>query len=334
MKKLLLSAATALSLLVAGCGSHPPAKPPLPPPIPAKPLHLTPLTDLVAAGGLEWMVVIKPAEILRSPVLRPAVLRVLPDEKLGRLEATMGFDVRQADTAIAAGFGPSTMFLVQVPHDGPRVTKLFSERLSGEVKRSEGGHRLVRVDGKIGTEKRSLVDFEEAVVGIEAGPSLPLRAAVAFSEEKLKKAHPALAAAPLDALWKHVQGAPIVAVAPRSVTGTWRSGAHGILERALAVGLSATPSDRGLLVKVTVLGPWEEQAQEAAERLRLTIGDLEKAPIGKLLGLDQPLSPKDLVTADKEVITLVREIDANKLAEGLWAATTAETKDLFGPPKK
>ncbi len=321
------------SLALSGCGAPAPPRSPLPPPIPAKPLHLAPLTDLVAAGGLEWLVVIRPAELLRSPVVRPAVLRVLPDERLGRLEATMGFDVRQADAALAAGFGPSTLFLIAVPHDGPRVTRLFGERLSSEVRRTDAGHRIVRVEGKLGVERRALVDLEESVVGLEAGPSLPLRAATAFAEEKLKRARPALAAPPLDALWTRLGDAPIVAVAPRSSLEAWRSGAHGVLARALSVGLSATPTERGLVLRCVVMGPWDDQAKEAADRLRLTVADLEKAPIGRLLGLDKPLSKEDVVTAERDAIALVREVDAGALAEGLWAATSAETRELFGPPR-
>src|SRR5579872_4041789 len=54
-------------------------------PIPPDPLHLDPLTDLVAAAGLAWLVQLHPAALAADPALAPALALLLPPPRVDAL---------------------------------------------------------------------------------------------------------------------------------------------------------------------------------------------------------------------------------------------------------
>ena len=310
---------------LAGCA---PARPPLPPPLPAPPLHLAPVTDLVAAGGLEWLLLARPAELLRASSLGKPLAGLLPAANFDALAGHLGLDVRLADVLVAASYGASSLYLVQGAHDGALVEKQFTEGLTSSPERVIDASNLTRLSGTLGTTRRAMADLEQTVAAFEVGPSGPLRAAAAFAQGKLKRAKPALRAEPLLTLAARLGDAPILFYLPSPASSPWKQGAHGLLGRAVAVGLSATPSPEGLRLRAVALGAWDDPPTEALKRLELTVRDVVQSPLGHLLGLREPLVPFSS-GGDRDAIHIEGVVDAEKMTEGLRAATSAELTELF-----
>ncbi|MFO0658563.1 MAG: hypothetical protein U0165_01830 [Polyangiaceae bacterium] len=224
-----------------GCAKPKPVQPIAPEPVP---LHVKPLTDLVAAAGLSWIVVARPAELRRAATFKSALAQLIPDENLAALGGYLGFDPRMIDNAVVAGSGDSMLTLLDVVHDAKVVEKKFVERITSTVERADDGRGLIRLSGLIGTRRRALALLEPTALAWESGPSGPLRATCAFALGKLKKAKPALMAEPLLTLSKKLGDAPLIVMAPAPTRDQW-SGAHGLLEHATAVGLLPRPGPKG-----------------------------------------------------------------------------------------
>ena len=311
------------SLALPACASAPP---PLATPLPAPPLHLAPVTDLFAAAGLDWLVMLRPSELART--MAAQIAKVLPAANLDKLAAHLGFDVRLADALVIGGYGETTLYAIQVVHDGRAAEQRFAERLSSDVERATDG-RIRRTSGRIGTVPRAFADLDETVLLYEVGAPGPLKAALAFSQGKLKRAKPALATEPLAELQKRLGDAPVLAMAPRPSRVGWVQGAHGLLSHATSIGGAATPDAEGLRLRGVALGAWDEPPTEALKRLESTVADVARSMLGRLMGLDQPLAVPSF-GGDREGIRFEATVDASKLAEGLWAATSAELGELFG----
>ena len=312
------------SLALPACASVPP---PLPAPLPPAPLHLAPVTDLFASAGLDWLVIVRASEVWRT--MSAPIAKVLPPANLDRLATHLGFDVRLADVLVSAGYGETTLHAVQVAHDGRAAEQRFTERISSAVERVADGARIRRAAGLIGTVPRAMADLDETVLLYEIGPQGPLKAAIAFAQGKLKRAKPALAADPLAGLQKRLGDAPILAMAPRPSRVGWARGAHGLLSHATSIGAAATPEGEGLRIRGVALGAWDEPPTEALKRLEATLADVAGSMLGRLMGLDTPIVAPSF-GGDREGIRFEAVVDAGKLAEGLWAATSAELSELFG----
>lgn len=317
----------ALSVVATpGCGRPAPVAPAAPPPVP---LHLKPLSDLVAAAGLSWIVIARPSELRRSATFNSAIAQLIPEQNLTALSGYLGFDARQAETAIVAGSGDSVLTLIEVAHDPKLVEKKFVERVTSTVERVDEGRGLIRLTGTIGTRRRALALLEPSVIAWESGPSGPMRATVAFALGKLKKAKPALLAEPLLTLSKKLGDAPLIAMAPSPTRDAW-SGAHGLLDRATAIGVAATPGLEGLQVTLIAMGTWDDPPTEALHRLEATLKDLATSPLGRLTAIDHPLTPWS-VDGDRDVIHATATFDADKIGSGLRAATSAQIREIVGP---
>jgi hypothetical protein len=326
-RRALLSGLGALSL--GGCAAPPQPAIPLPPAAP--PLALDPLAGLVAAGGLDWLVSARVAELGRASSLGKPLALILPPANLDLLADHLGFDLRLADELLVAGFGPTTLYLLRVAHDPAIVERLFRERLTGEVERSAEAPNLIRTGGLLGSTHRGLATLEPGVLAFEVGKPGPLRAVVAFALGKLKKARPALDSEPLKTLTTRLGDAPLRFFFP-SPAASWK-GAHGLLDRATAASVAVTPSAQGLQLRALLLGAWDDPPTVALRRLSETAQDIATSPLGRLTGLDHPIERPSL-GGDREAIHLEVLVDAMKVAEGLQAATSAELRDLFPTLKR
>jgi hypothetical protein len=324
-RRALLLGLAALPAAMAGCASAAPS--PLPPPAPPAPLHLDPLAGLFPAGGLDWIASVRPGELLRAQPLGQALSTLLPPENLDRLAAHLGFDPRLADQIVTAGYGASTLYALRVAHDPHEVEARFTERMTGTIERATDGPGVVRLTSTLGTKRRAMAVLEQSVLLFEIGPGDRLRAAVAFAQGKLKKARPALQAEPLAQLARRLGDAPALLLAPASSDSPLK-GAHGLIEKAAAAGVAATPSPEGLRLRGLVLGAWDDPPTEALHRLGLTLGDLARSPVGHLIGLGEPLSPWTY-GGDRDAIHVEGALDPLRLAQGLRAATSAELNELF-----
>ncbi|MCS6900095.1 MAG: hypothetical protein RMJ98_10705 [Myxococcales bacterium] len=310
-----------IHLPLVGCSTPAPQPPPSPPPLG---LHLDPLSDLLPAGGLDLLVLIRWGEVHRA--LGPQLQLLLPPDGLDALSQYLGFELRQAEEILVGSYGATTLYLLRVPYDPLRVERQFRERLTHDLQRSNDGPGVVRVTGRIGETPRGLATLLPDVLAFEVGPTGPLKAVVAFAQGKLKKAHPALAAEPLRTTAAHLEDGPL-RLFFSSHEASWK-GAHGLLERAVAAAFSLRPSQGNLVLQGVLLGAWDNPPKEALQRLALTVQDVQSSPLGRLTGLDKPPEPFRM-EGDEEVLRLSGVISADKLARGLRDMTRASMDELF-----
>jgi hypothetical protein len=195
--------------------------------------------------------------------------------------------------------------------------------------------QVVRTWGSSGAEPEELVLLGREALGLAIGRSGPLRAAELFAMDRLKRASPALHAAPLDRAAALLGDAPVRAFAPGPFTGELASGLGGLMGAATAIAGRARVVDPGgadrpsLAFAVVVLGAWGDEAHAAADRLLAAFGVLADSGIGRLLGLRSPVAPAR-VHASPEALTLEVTVDAYTLAAGLRDATGATVDAIMG----
>lgn len=314
---------------LVGCAGKPA---PLPPTIPPRPLALRPLTSLVPAGGLSWMIDARPMEFLRDPRAAKAVLTLAPQAREDSLAQHLGLDVRSAERLVFARFGETSLVLIDLPHDQERATKKFAERLSDKASRVVDDTRISWLSGKIGPSPRAFADLQGEVAIYEAGPSLPLRAAVAFAEGKLKKAKSALTTAPLDGLVPQLATEQIALYAPRRASEGWAEGKHALFDEAHALGLGLSAAPEGARLRFVVTGDFSGHVDPAIARLRKIVDEVGASPLGHLLGLDAKLAD-DVATPSDKALALARTVSFERLADGLKAAVVADMPEIFGPKR-
>ena len=331
-RSFLLGAAT----LLAACSAKPPPdavaiKPASPPP-----LRVPELTRLLALADLRSLIFAKPREIASISWLIPAIGRVATEGNLTRFAQKVGFDLRQIHEAAIAtygrGDGESTLYLVRHNVDPVSIERLFRARLVGGERRSVDRPDLVRVSGKIGTRTTTLVALGADVIGFQVGGSTSrgaARVASLYALDKLKKSPTALADDPLRALSMRLGDAPLRAFAVGPFEGEVARGARGLLAGATAVGATVRPSAReGLLLVIAVAGDFTRSGEAASRELATAWRELANGSFGRLLGLDHPVEPP-LPTHGADAVAVAVELDPDKLAKGLAAATSARIDEIM-----
>jgi hypothetical protein len=324
--------------VLAGCGSKPPAE------APARdvgqPLAVTPLTSLAPAAGLEWLVEVTPAAWFLDPELAVTVGTVLPEAGLTRLTDRYGVDVRQAAELVFAGYGPSTVALVRMPVDPTRIEKAFRVRATVvdgraiDAAKDAAGQPfapVLRTWGVVGGEREQVAALGYQAAALERGKLGPLRAVELFAHGRLRRAKPALEAPPLDALRTSLPAAAARAFAPGPFRDEWAGGFGGLLEAATAAGLSATPMAHAgakprVRLRLVLAGGWGPNAQSAAGRLAAWYDLFLHSSLGRLLELPPSRSAP---FAAEDAIGLEVEVDANALARGLRAVTSAQVEEFM-----
>src|SRR5262249_31140819 len=150
------------------------------------------------------------------PWLIPPIMRIAPEENLGRFAAGVGFDLRQIPEAAVASYadegGEASLYLVRHNVDPAAIERLFRARLTSEVHLAHDLPDLVRVSGKIGNTAAGLCVLGREVAGYQIGgrPARgPARVAAAYAMNRLKKSPTALAEDPLKALDTRLGQAPL-----------------------------------------------------------------------------------------------------------------------------
>jgi hypothetical protein len=304
------------------------------------PLHLAPLADLVASGGLHWLVDARPRSIFSESALIPALSLVLPEAELDAMaRARGGVDLRAADELVVAAYGGSTLFLAHQVVDPAKVEAAFTARVADVEGRAidrngtDPRGTLVRAWGGLGKSHEAVVVFGHEAAGLALGGDAPLRAAELFAEEKLKRAQPAWRAEPLDRIAALLGEAPLRAAAPGPFDGPWRLGLGGLLAAATGAGFAARVDGDAVRVNVVVTGAWGDRATEAEAHLRDCYATLAHSGLGLLLGLSQPVSgPTFSATADS--LRAEARLRIAPLVQGLADATTSEVEDIMRPREK
>ena len=352
-RRTLLQGALAALVLpwIGGCGPGPgpvaPAGPPLPP------LRTAPLSDLVPAAGLRWVLLASPRDLLGVPWIPPLVDVAVSGARFDRFTKSTGIDLRAipeavvtSNTSPAAASPPAvappaaappsadevTFYLVRHGSDAALVERSFRARLTSGEKRSVDRPDLVRVSGKIGGATHTAVFLGPEVAGFQDGGSTsrgPARIAALYAEGKLQKAVPALAGEPLRSLAARLGKAELLAFAPGPFEGDVARGLRGLLGAATAVGAALRPTLRqSFQVTIAVAGDFSTSAAPAPQELRAAWNELAASFLGHLLGLDAPVAPA-LVMPAPDVLLLSVELSGRLLAEGLAKATASRVEDIF-----
>jgi hypothetical protein len=300
-------------------------------------LQLAPLADLVPAGGLRWLVDARPRAILADATLIPALTRLVPDPELAaQARARGGIDFRASDEMVIAGYDVSTLFLAHQVVDPARVEAAFGGRVAEVQGRAidrtgtNASDGLIREWGELGRGHETLVIFGVEAVGLARGSEAPIRAAELFAQGRLKRALPAWKAAPLDRLPELLGDAPLRAAAPGPFLGIWSSGLGGLLSAATAAGLSARVDAGTVHIRVVVTGLWGERAPDAQARLMEGYDRIVASGIGRLLGLDHPVSPP-IFARGNDNVTVEVQLQPNVLLDGISAVTSAQLREIMDP---
>jgi hypothetical protein len=344
-----LSGALLSALSALGCGARPAPKEPPRPPATPPPITVGALTDLLPLAGLRWLVLAKPRAIASVPWLIPAIGRVVPERRLDVFAAATAIDLRQAPEAAiasyegghgaaegdepgAGGAGGATMYLVRHAGDGAAIERAFRGRLTSGEHRVVERPDLVRVSGATGKNEHALVVVGRDVVGIQEGGDLrrgSARVAAAYALGKLKRSPTALSRDPLRALDERFGGAPARAFALGPFEGELARGARGLLAGATALGASARPSAREkIALALAVAGDFTATGPKASEELLRAWSELADGSFGHLLGLDRPVD-RPLATHSASAVAVSVEIDPDKLASGLAAATGERVEEMM-----
>jgi len=327
--------AIGLLLLLAACGGRVA-------PAPAGPrrsdLRIEPLTDLVPAAGLVWLLDLRPQELMMNETVPAAVAEVLADEGFQTFALRHGgIDPRTAKELIVASYPEAMLTMAEVRFDPAHVEAAFAARaLSVDGRAIEGD--AIRTWGTVakGQEntREQLALLGRDAVMLERGHLGPLRAALAFAEGKLHRSLPALRAEPLARAAALLGDAPARAFAPGPFEGEWASGLGGLLRASTAAAVSAWPhgtSQNGtanIFFRVVLLGAWGEDAPAAAERLRAAFDVLANDPLGKLMGVDHPVEAAR-TGGGPDALMLEVALDSLAFARGLHAATAGTVADIM-----
>jgi hypothetical protein len=332
---LALASLAALGSLLA-CGGSAATKPATPTPTPLPPLHLDPVTDLVAAAGLVWLVDARPRDIFGELDLIPALGLVMPEANLDAFATDNGgVDLRQVTALAYARYPDATLAIARGVFDPPRIEKTFTARLAPLDGRANDDGRVLRLWGTAGGERQQVAVFGQTAVALERGKLGPLRAAEAFAAGRLKRAKPALRADPLSRAAELLGDAPLRAFAPGPFDAEGQGGAlGGLLAASTAVAASATPAGATpeghakLSLKLALLGAWGDDAPRAAERLGSVWSRLGTDPFGRLCGVDKPLDGPKL-TPSPDAVTLEATLDALAVARGIHDLTSANVREIM-----
>lgn len=319
-----------LGLGLGGCaGAAPKPAPPPPRVVPA-------LVELLAAARLGWVIRVRPRELAGLPWLRAHVNEVVPDTRFEVHARLTGFDLRELDEAIVAQYaddeGGAMLYLLRHAGDPARIESAFRERLVSDQVRSVDGHELVRVTGKVGRGRRTLVLLGRDTLALQHGGSAsrgPARVAALFADKKLVRSPTAFMHEPLAGLAKRFGDVPASAYALGPFEGELARGARGMLAGAVALGMSVRPSVRKhLAVTLAVAGDFSGSGPRAQDELAAAWDDLAATSFGKLLGLDKPIE-RSLATHGADAVAIAVELDAARLTKGLVSATSAEIKTIM-----
>jgi hypothetical protein len=314
-------------LLLAACGGRtaPPAASPR-----RTELKIDPLTDLVPAAELVWLLDLRPQQLMASAALPAAIAQIVPDARFDAFAAThAGVDLRSARELVVASYPDAMLAMVETPVNPASVEAAFAARVLAVEGRAVEGDAIRTWGTTTNGSREQVAILGRDAVAIETGKLGTLRAVIAFAEGKLHRAQPALRADPLSRAASSLGDAPARLFAPGPFEGQWASGLGGLLRATTAAAVGAWPLDTGnLFFRIALLGGWGDDAPAAAERLLAAFELLTDDPLGKLMGADHPTDgPR--VGSNADALVLDVSFDALTLARGLRAATAGTVADIM-----
>ncbi len=304
-----------------------------PPPLPDR--RVAALTDLLTPVGLEWLVLLRPRELFGQAWLRPALARILKDERLEALAQATGVDLRNlADLALASyrkpGDEPATLYLIRHEANPVELERKFRDRLTSDTTRKQFGHQLIGVWGLVGRTERGFIAAGPHVVGFEYGGDRkrgPGRIALLHAEQRLASLPTVTTDETLVSLMRSVGESPARAFLVGPFEGSMARGARGLLGGATGVGVSLAPT-ASRTVALTLVLSGEFSDPTAVGFLEGAFSDLATSDLGHLLGLGSLPAPVR-VRSVPDGLELRVELDPMTLLDGLAAATTEDVRSIL-----
>jgi hypothetical protein len=273
------------------------------------------------------MVLGNPRRISTEPALRDAVAVLLPAERLDAFARGSGVDIRQVDSALAAGFDLGTLYVwTPAPGTAARIAARFRERLVSGAEHTESHPAIQRTTGIVGATPEALLQVEDNINAVAVGDVVLVRVVEAFARERIHSSPPALRGAALTTLTPPRPASVATFYAPGPFSGEWARGAHGLMANALALSVSLTPLTQGrATIELQLAGDF---SPTGVDDLRLAFDELAASPIGKLLALDQSAEPPKIHEQEQR---LYLDIDVNlaPIARGLHAAVAADVWEIM-----
>lgn len=323
-------------LLGASCAEQPPPLPPAPRRVPLPDVVVSQLTDLLTIVDLSWLVLLRPRRLATTEWLKPALGRVLADERLTVVAKTTGVDLRESPELAVAGYaGDVTLQLVRHQHDRATVERRFRDRLTSAISRSELGHQAVSLWGNIGRTSHGFVSVGVDVAGFQYGGDEqkgPGRVALRYALGTLADVPKVLDDASLAELHAALQRdgvPPIELLFPGPFEGDLARGARGLLGAATGVGVCVTTTAKQTLRLVALIGgDYSADLAKATSLLEAAWNDLAASDLGHLLGLHTPKIEAEVLSAPFGIGIGV-ELDADSLFRGLSAATVDHIEEIM-----
>ncbi|MEZ4441819.1 MAG: hypothetical protein R3B72_22150 [Polyangiaceae bacterium] len=319
-----------LGAVLLGCApSAPPDTPRAAPPAPAPPdREVGALTELLTAVGLDWLVLLEPARILSLIWLRPALARVLQDERFDALATTSGVDLRVASTIALAGYGDTVAYWLRHRAEQALLRHRFRARLTSGHHEQHHGHQLDSVWGLVGRSPLGLVTVGPDVAGFQYGGEEkkgPGRVAVLYALGKLGE-FPKVAEDPvLQRLEATLGAAPARLYLRGPFEGPATRGLRGLLAATEGLGLALTPVEPQLQLDVILEGDFGPEPP--TRFVELAWRDLVVSDLGHLLGLPEAAE----AFAEGGRLRLRALLDPQALAAGLAAATLDDARAIMAP---
>jgi hypothetical protein len=306
--------------------------------VPAPPLVVAPLADLVPAGGLRWAIELRPRALFASPGLVAPVAELLPEAELDRMTRTLGgADPRSTEEVVVAGYGTSTLSLARLFVQPPALEAAFAEHVGAVAGRAvtrrgdDPGGWVTRVWGGLATKHEALLVLGREAAGFAVGDEAPLRAAELLAERRLKRSTTLWHAEPFDRLGQLLGDAPARAVIAGPFEGEWARGLGGLLAASTGAGVAARVEGDVLRVTAVVAGSWPGREAEAEQRARGFYEALSTSGLGRLLGLTTPATPPTFA-ASADTVTLDVRLRPGPLFRGFADATTTSFEAMLHRP--
>jgi hypothetical protein len=319
-----------LAVCSSACAPASPKAPPIAAVAAARPLHQGPLSDLVSAASLRWLVLVRPQQILAEPELGPAILQIVSGRRFDAFQESSGVDLRRLPSAAIAGFPYATLYLAEVPSGvAANARALFSERLLEGAVTKQPRPTLTRITGVVGQTPETLLTIDERTIAVAVGDPIQAKIAEAYAEERLKNSPTALRGAALSSLPDLFTNNEAVLLAPGPFADEWQRAAGGLLQSTLAVAIAARSigSDK-LATTICLAGAWGDSATDAASRLGSAWTTFARSSAGRLFELREIAD----VTAQPELLTLRVELDLEPLVRGLRASVLGDVTQILRLP--
>lgn len=319
-----------LGLWLAGCqSSAPPPKITTPSPS-HEPLALEPLHSLAIGAGLSWIVLAKPQDLARHPVLATGVARLAPPVRRRVFLQLTGIDLDAIQQLVIAGYDRSVLFLMDGITDPLVTEETFRDRLVRDMTRTAYRPDAIWTHGKTAAgDVRAFAAMPPNVVAVEGGDTFRSKVALLIALGRLRRSPRALDLPDMKTMFDELGDGTVQVLAPGPFLGEWENALGGLLRVTSVLGARVRVAEDGAMdLAVRLAGSWGDEAASASTFLLERWFEVARSPVGRLLHLHEPLTGPSVVDRT-DMISLDVRLDGARLVDGLHDAVAADLEDIL-----